>query len=111
MSGVGGNHPRHRLDEIIHSPVRFSIMATLAASEQAEFAFVRDLVEVTDSVLSKQVSLLEEAGYVAVRKGYVGKRPRTWLSLTTKGRTAFGSHVAVLQEIAAAAPRTIKEKA
>src|SRR5687767_1165695 len=97
---TAGNHPRHRLDELIHSPVRFSIMATLAASEQAEFGFVRDLVEVTDSVLSKQVSLLEEAGYVAVRKGYVGKRPRTWLSLTAKGRSAFRVHVAVLQEIA-----------
>lgn len=110
MSG-GGNHPRHRLDELIHSPVRFSIMATLAASEQAEFGFVRDLVEVTDSVLSKQISLLEEAGYVLVRKGYVGKRPRTWLSLTAKGRSAFRAHVAVLQEIATAVPEPVKENA
>lgn len=99
MSTVG-NHPRHRLDDVIHAPVRFSIMATLAAAEQAEFAFVRDLVEVSDSVLSKQVGLLETAGYVAVRKGYVGKRPRTWLSLTERGRAAFGAHVAVLQQIA-----------
>lgn len=103
MSGPG-SHPRHRLDELIHSPVRFSIMATLAAAEQAEFGFVRDLVEVTASVLSKQVSLLEEAGYVAVRKGYVGKRPRTWLALTPAGRAAFQEHLAVLQEIASAAP-------
>lgn len=97
---TSGSHPRHRLDEMIHAPVRFSIMATLASAEQAEFGFVRDLVEVSDSVLSKQVSLLDEAGYVAVRKGYVGKRPRTWLSLTAEGRSAFRRHVAVLQEIA-----------
>lgn len=103
MSGPG-SHPRHRLDDLIHSPVRFSIMATLAASDQAEFGFVRDVVEVTASVLSKQVSLLEEAGYVAVRKGYVGKRPRTWLALTPPGRAAFQGHVAVLQEIVSAAP-------
>jgi DNA-binding MarR family transcriptional regulator len=98
-------HPRHRLDELIHSPVRFSIMATLATAEQAEFGFVRDVVEVTASVLSKQVSLLEEAGYVQVHKGYVGKRPRTWLELTPQGREAFQAHVAVLQEIVAAPPQ------
>lgn len=96
-------HPRHRLDELIHPPVRFSIMATLAASDEAEFAFVRDLVGVSDSVLSKQVALLEGAGYLKVRKGYVGKRPRTWLQLSPQGRSAFLDHVAVLQEIAAVA--------
>lgn len=110
---ASGSHPRHRLDELIHAPVRFSIMATLASAEQAEFGFVRDLVEVSDSVLSKQVSLLEAAGYVAVRKGYVGKRPRTWLSLTTHGRSAFRDHVAVLHEIASTVsnPDPVKETA
>ncbi|ACY95689.1 MULTISPECIES: winged helix-turn-helix domain-containing protein [Thermomonospora] len=93
------NHPRHRLDEVIHAPVRFAVMATLAAADRAEFAFVRDTVEITDSALSKQVSTLEKAGYVKVTKGYVGKRPRTWLSLTPAGRSAFASHCAALREI------------
>lgn len=56
--------------------------------------------EVTASVLSKQVSTLEAAGYVRVKKGYVGKRPRAWLSLTGKGRAALTMHVAALREIA-----------
>lgn len=94
-------HPRHRLDPLIHAPVRLSIVACLAAADKAEFSFVRDTVEVSDSVLSKQVTLLADAGYVRVRKGYVGKRPRTWLSLTDQGRDAFESHVAALTEIAA----------
>ncbi len=93
-------HARHRLDDVIHAPVRFSIVATLAAVDEAEFALVRDEVEVSDSVLSKQVSTLEQAGYVRVRKGYVGKRPRTWLSLTTTGRQAYASHLSALREIA-----------
>jgi DNA-binding MarR family transcriptional regulator len=93
-------HPRHRLNDVVHSPVRFSIMAALMPADQAEFAFVRDAVEVSDSVLSKQVSVLEAAGYVKVRKGYVGKRPRTWLSLTSAGRRAFSDHLAALSEIA-----------
>jgi DNA-binding MarR family transcriptional regulator len=94
------SHPRHRLDAVIHAPVRFSIMATLAAADSAEFSFVRDTVEMSDSVLSKQVAALEQAGYVAVRKGYVGKRPRTWLSITPAGRRAFEEHVSALVAIA-----------
>ncbi len=93
-------HPRHRLDDVIHQPVRFSIVATLAAPTEAEFGFVRDTVQISDSVLSKQVAVLEAAGYVEVRKGYVGKRPRTWLRLTAAGRTAFGAHLDALRTIA-----------
>ncbi|GAA4976557.1 transcriptional regulator [Kineococcus glutinatus] len=84
----------------MHQPVRFSVLAALAAADEAEFSFVRDTVEVSDSVLSKQVTVLEEAGYVRVRKGAVGRRPRTWLALTADGRAAFAQHLAVLREIA-----------
>lgn len=94
-------HARHRLDETIHAPVRFSIVAALAKVDNAEFKAVRDAIEVSDSVLSKQASALEAAGYVRIKKGYVGKRPRTWLSLTPRGRAAFESHLAALREIAA----------
>jgi DNA-binding HxlR family transcriptional regulator len=95
------SHPRHSLDPLIHAPVRLSIMACLAAADTAEFAFVRDTVQVSDSVLSRQVTLLADAGYVGVRKGYVGKRPRTWFALTPAGRRAFDAHVAALSTIAA----------
>lgn len=97
-------HPRHLLDETIASPVRFSIMATLAGIERAEFALVRDTVEISDATLSKQASALESAGYVRIHKGYVGKRPRTWLSLTTHGRAAFARQLETLQAIAALQP-------
>ena len=61
-------------------------MAALASADEAEFARARDTVEVSDSLLSRQVGTLEAAGYVKVRKGYVGKRARTWLSLTATAR-------------------------
>jgi DNA-binding MarR family transcriptional regulator len=97
---VSGAHPRHRLDPLIHAPVRLSIMAFLAEVDRAEFSLVRDSVELTAPALSKQVSTLEEAGYVRVEKGYVGKRPRTWLSLTPAGRRAMTQHLAALRAIA-----------
>jgi hypothetical protein len=54
---------------------------------KAEFAAVRDSVEITAPTLSKQVALLEAAGDVGVEKGRVGRMPRTWLTLTVAGRT------------------------
>ena len=94
------NHPRHRLDEVIHAPVRFSIVSALATVDEAEFATVREAVEITDSALSKQITTLESNGYVKARKGYVGKRPRTWLALTPRGRAALTQHIKALREIA-----------
>jgi DNA-binding MarR family transcriptional regulator len=96
------SHPRHELADLLGHPVRFSIAALLAAASKVEFSFVRDHVEVTDSILSKQVSAMEQAGYVKVDKGHVGKRPRTWLSLTKEGRRTFQRHMAALRDIAQA---------
>jgi DNA-binding MarR family transcriptional regulator len=94
------SHPRHELDDLLGHPVRFSVVALLRPAETAEFSFVRDHVEVTDSMLSKQVSLLEEAGYVKVKKARAARRPKTWLSLSREGRRAFDRHLAALREIA-----------
>lgn len=93
-------HARHQLIDLFTHPVRFSLMAALSAIEQIDFASLRDQLEVSDSVLSRQASQLEEAGYVRIKKGYVGKRPRTWMSLTKQGRSAWRQHLQALREIA-----------
>ncbi|MFJ6465687.1 winged helix-turn-helix domain-containing protein [Streptomyces sp. NPDC091387] len=87
------------MDETIHHPTRLAVVAFLSACDEAEFATVREGCQVSDSVLSKTASTLEAAGYLTVRKGYVGKRPRTWLSLTPVGQQALAGHVAALQNI------------
>lgn len=92
-------HPRHGLDSVIHAPVRLSMVAALAAIDRMEFGILRDTVEVSDSLLSKHILTLEQAGYVQVDKGYVGKRPRSWLSLTEAGRTAFADYAQTLRQI------------
>ncbi len=90
-----------RFDELIHAPTRLSIVALLGASDWAEFRFIRESLALSDSALSKQLTLLEEAGYVEIRKAFVGKRPRTWARLSRAGRTAFAGHVEKLREIVA----------
>jgi DNA-binding MarR family transcriptional regulator len=93
-------HPRTRLDPLLQQPIRLSILAALAGVREAEFTVVRDGVQISDSLLSRYMTQLEGAGYVVVRKGYVGKRPRTWLALSDDGREAFARQIAALQEIA-----------
>lgn len=93
-------HPRLSLDALIHRPITLSITAALSSVDEADFATVRDIVEITDSALSKQITALEDAGYVKVRKTSVGRRPRTYLSLTARGRKALRTHLEALWEIA-----------
>jgi DNA-binding MarR family transcriptional regulator len=105
------DHPRSRLDDLIHQPIRFSIVAALAAAAELEFGFVRDTVQISASLLSRYVTQLEEAGYVTVRKGYVGKRPRTWLALSSAGRDAYAAHLGALRAIAGGTLETPKTDA
>jgi len=101
---------RARFDELIHAPTRLSIVSLLAASQWADFQFIRDSVGLSDSALSKQLATLEQAGYVEIGRGFVGKRPRTSARLTPAGRAAFEQHVAALQEMVVRSGSTILPK-
>jgi len=103
--GAGDGGPRLRrpdgLDPLLVDLTRLSLVGLLAGADWAEFPAVRDALEMSDSALSKQAATLEREGYLEVRKGYIGKRPRTWLQLTTEGRQRLKDHVAALQLLAA----------
>jgi DNA-binding MarR family transcriptional regulator len=87
-------------DPLIHPITRLSICGLLAAGpDWVEFAALRDAAQISDSVLSKQSRVLEDAGYVEVRKGAVGRRPRTWFRLTAEGRQAVRGHLAWLAQL------------
>jgi DNA-binding MarR family transcriptional regulator len=93
-------------DEIIHQPVRLKIMAALGAlpeREKMEFVHVKALVGATDGNLGAHLLTLEQAGYLAVEKVFVAKKPRTRVQLTKAGRRAFEKYVAYLREIVEAA--------
>ncbi len=86
-------------DSTIHAPHRLRICALLADVKELEFGTLRDTLSVSDSVLSKQLSVLAEAGYVRSRRAKRDTRQRVWLALTPEGRDGFGAHVAALREI------------
>jgi DNA-binding MarR family transcriptional regulator len=89
-------------DEIIHQQTRLRIMATLNAiteEKQVEFTRLRAIVGATDGNLGAHLTTLENAGYIAIQKDFVGKKPRTRVGLTRAGRKAFARHVAFLRAI------------
>jgi DNA-binding MarR family transcriptional regulator len=88
-----------RFDELIHQSTRLSIVSLLAAADWIEFAFIRDQLELSDSALSKQLSALEDAGYVTHEQILGQGRRRLRARLTPAGRTAFQGHVAALRDI------------
>lgn len=81
------------VDEVIHGRVRLGIMAFLAGAHQAEFGVLKAKLQVTDGNLSVHLKKLEEAGYVAITKQFVGKKPLTSVSLTEAGRAAFVAYL------------------
>ncbi|MFE3054885.1 winged helix-turn-helix domain-containing protein [Nocardia sp. NPDC059239] len=92
-----------RFDELIHPSTRLNLVATLAAADWAEFAFLKERLNLSDSALSKQLATLEDAGYVATERRLEGSRRRVRARLTQAGRDAFDGHIAALREIVAAA--------
>lgn len=88
-----------RLDPLIHPPARLQVVTTLSAVSEAEFATLRAALQVSDSVLSKHVSALADAGYVRSRKGVQAGRRTTWIRLTSLGREALREHVAALRRL------------
>ena len=81
------------LDPIVHAPVRLAILTVLISVKSADFTYLKEVTETTDGNLGTHLQKLEDAGYVKVQKSFVGKKPKTTLSLTKLGRKAYEKYV------------------
>mgnify|MGYP001172365478 CR=1 FL=1 len=88
-----------RLNRSFESRVRIGIMAVLVVNDWVDHATLRRLLEVTDGNLASHLNGLEQAGFVQVRKRFVGKRPNTSYRVTASGRSAFQAHLDAIQEL------------
>lgn len=82
-----------RIDDVIHGRVRLGIMAALSGVESADFTTLKTRLQTTDGNLSVHLRKLEEAGFVAVTKRFVGRKPLTEASMTEPGRRAFVAYL------------------
>ncbi|QIG81644.1 transcriptional regulator [Stakelama tenebrarum] len=89
-------------DEVIHQSTRLRIMTALdaeAAGAALDFARLKRITGATDGNLGAHLTTLEKAGYIALEKQPVGKRTRTWVSITAAGRAAYARHLLFLRSI------------
>jgi len=96
---MADKQPHDLIDETIHQRTRLAIMATLAGVESLDFNDLKAQLGLTDGNLSTHASALERAGYVEIAKGFEGKKPRTTLRMTAKGRAALEKYIRLLQGI------------
>jgi DNA-binding transcriptional ArsR family regulator len=90
----------HRaIDELLHSRVRLAIVAFLAGAQTADFSAVREAINTTDGNASVHLRKLEDAGYIAVQKRFVARKPQTRYALTDSGRQALLDYVAHLESL------------
>jgi len=87
------------IDPLIHAPVRLAVLSILAAVQQADFSYLKKTADATDGNLSRHLSKLEDAGYISIKKTFEGKKPRTFCSITKKGREMFMAYLDNLQKI------------
>jgi DNA-binding transcriptional ArsR family regulator len=87
------------LDPLIHAPVRLAAVSALIGVDHLSFIELRDVVKATDGNLATHLSKLEEAGYVAVDKQFVARRPLTTYRLTELGRLRFAAYLDALEAL------------
>lgn len=87
------------IDKLIHEPARLKLLAQLYVVESADFIFLMRQTGLTQGNVSGHLKKLEDAEYVEIKKGYVGKRPQTIISFTTKGREAFKKYVKSMRQV------------
>jgi DNA-binding MarR family transcriptional regulator len=94
-----------QIDEVIHGRIRLGIMAYLAGQAMADFNTLKARLQASDGNLSVHLSKLEQAGYVAVDKSFVGKKPLTRVKLTDTGRKAFVAYLDAIGRLVAEPPQ------
>lgn len=91
------------VSEVVHQRSRLAILTVLYEVGEADFGELRRITGLSDGNLSRHLTVLEEASLVHIRKGFVGRRPRTWVQMSEVGRTAYEHEVQILRGLVASA--------
>jgi DNA-binding MarR family transcriptional regulator len=92
-------HPASEFEDLIHQPNRLAIMVILKEAKRADFNYLKNTLGLTDGNLGRHLAALEEAGYIALDKGFEGRRPRTWATLRPKGAAALNRELRAMRRL------------
>jgi len=96
---VSGDFDIGRIDDVIHGRLRLGVMAYLAHAEVADFNELKAALDATQGNLSVHLRKLEDAGYIAIDKSFVGRKPLTRARLTPEGRKAFAEYLEAISRL------------
>jgi DNA-binding MarR family transcriptional regulator len=92
-------HPAIALNDVVHQRARLGILTVVHEGRRVEFGFLRDTLDLTAGNLGQHLTVLESAGLIDVEKGYEGRRPRTWITLTDEGQSALRQEISQLKQL------------
>jgi DNA-binding PadR family transcriptional regulator len=87
------------LNPVVHGKLRLALLSLLAGVEEAEFTWLRSKTGSTDGNLGAQLLKLEEAGYIAVEKKFVERKPQSTYRITEAGRRSLSEYVQALKQL------------
>ena len=87
------------LNPVVHGRLRLTLLSLLSGVEEAEFTWLRAKTAATDGNLGAQLLKLEQAGYVAVEKKFVLRKPQTLYRISEPGRQALTEYVQTLKQL------------
>jgi len=88
-------------NRLIHEPARLAILTVLSSCASADFVFLRRVTRLSKGNLSVQLTNLEQAGLVVIRKEIVDKKTRTTVSLSKRGISEIADYWKTMDEIRA----------
>lgn len=89
--------PVDSLERVFHEPNRLAILSALCASDEPmSFTLLRDTCGLTDGNLNRHLNALEEDGVIKVKKAFVDRKPRTTVTITSRGLDRFQQYVNAL---------------
>ena len=92
-------HLIDKLNKAFENRVRLGIMSALIVNDFVDFNHLKELMDVTDGNLASHLKALEQAGYIGVKKEFIGRKPNTKYSVTKLGQTAFSDHITALEAL------------
>jgi DNA-binding MarR family transcriptional regulator len=108
-SPVDEVHPTVQLSDVVHPRARLGILTVLAQVGTATFGYLKTVLDLTDGNLGRHLDALAAEELVTIRKGYEGRRPRTWVTLTDRGYAALEAEMDALKRLVASFERTRPE--
>lgn len=87
------------INDLIHGRVRLAAMAYIAGAGDADFTAIKKAVNTSDGNMSVHLRKLEDAGYLAVTKGYNERKPQTTYALTDIGRAAWHDYLEKMRQL------------